>query len=93
MLWADLGAALGYIAHSKSMFFLSFLLTILEQIKWMHIKFCNSNKESWASKRLLILFVIANYVTGVLAEETFDAFAELLAALDIYLIHASSSWR
>ena len=88
VLRADLGTTLGDVAHSKTMLFLRLLLSVTESIQWMHIKFRYSNKESWTSKRLLVLFMVANNMAGVLAEETLDALSEFLAPFDIHLLHS-----
>ena len=53
----------------------------------MHIQFGDTDKETRPRKGLLVLFVITDNMAGVLTEETFDAFAELLTPLNIYLLH------
>jgi hypothetical protein len=50
VLWANLSTALCDVTHSKAMLFLSAALTVFQHIQWMHIEFCNTDKESWASK-------------------------------------------
>src|SRR6266571_1632985 len=52
----------------------------------MHFEPGDSHKEAWTAK-LLLLFVIAQHVTDVLAEKAFDALAKFLHAIDFALIH------
>ncbi len=78
MFWANFSTALGDVTHSEAMLFLRALLAITEHIKRVHIEFSDADKEARSGKGLLILFVIANNVTSILAEETFDALTELL---------------
>jgi hypothetical protein len=67
MLWANFSATLCNVTHTKSMLCLRLFLTVLQDIKWVHIKLGNPNKKSWARKTLFILFMIADYMAGVLA--------------------------
>ena len=92
VLWADLGAALGDVAHSQAVLFLRGLLAVAQDIQWVHIEFGDTNKEARSSKGLLILFVIANNVAGVLTQEALDALTEFLAALHIDLLHTWLAW-
>jgi len=78
MFWANFGTALGDVTHAKTVLFLSALLAIAQGIEWVHIEFCDTDEEARSSKGLLILFVIANNVAGILTQETFDALTELL---------------
>jgi len=78
VLWANFGTALGDVTHSKAMLFLRALLAVTQDIEWVHIKLSNSDEEARSSKGLLILFVIANNVAGILTQEAFDALTELL---------------
>jgi len=63
---------------------------ILEQggavatVERMHLKTGNANEKTRSGK-LLFLIVLAKNVTHVLAEKTFDAFAELLHAIHVQL--------
>jgi hypothetical protein len=50
VLWADFSTALCDVTHSKAMLFLSCALTVFQHIKWVHIEFCDADKESWTSK-------------------------------------------
>jgi hypothetical protein len=50
VLWANLSTALCDVTHSNSVLFLCCALTVFQHIQWVHIKFCNTDKESWASK-------------------------------------------
>src|SRR6266550_4125991 len=52
----------------------------------MHLQPGNANKEARAAK-LLLLVVIAQNVTDILAKKTFNAFTELLHSIDLTLIH------
>src|SRR5437763_1712440 len=52
----------------------------------MHLQTRDAHKEAWPSE-LLLLIVIAQHVTNVLAQKTFDALAKLLHAIDFTLIH------
>ena len=88
MFWADFSTALSYVAHSQTVLFLCGFLAVSQGIERMHIQLGYPDKETRPSKGFLVLFMIANDVAGILAEEALDAFAELLTALDIYLFHA-----
>ncbi len=50
VLWANLITALCNVTETKTMFFLGCLLTIAQHVQWVHIKLCNTNEETWASK-------------------------------------------
>ena len=78
MFWANFSTTLCDVAESKAVFFLGSLFTVTQLIKWMHIEFGNTDKETRTRKGLLVLFVIANNVTCVLAQEAFNALAEFL---------------
>ncbi len=52
----------------------------------MHLQPGDTHKKPWPGKLVLFL-VVAQNVTDILAEEAFDALAELLHAVDIALIH------
>lgn len=78
MFWADLSTTLRDVTHAEAMLFLGALFTIAEHIQWVHIELCDADKEARPCKGLLILFVITDYVAGILAQETFDALAEFL---------------
>src|SRR5512132_830705 len=52
----------------------------------MHLQPGDANKETRTTK-LLLLFVIAQDMTNVLAKKTFNTFAELLHTIHIALIH------
>jgi len=78
VLWANFSTALGDVTHSKAMLFLRTLLAVTQDIEWVHIEFGDTDEEARSSKGLLILFVIANNVAGILTQEAFDALTELL---------------
>jgi len=78
VLWADFSTALGDVTHAKAVLFLRALLTIAEHIEWVHIELCDTDEEARSSEGLLVLFVVADYVTCVLAQEAFNALTELL---------------
>ena len=54
----------------------------------MHLEFGVTDEEARPGEVLLVLFVIANDVTDVLAHEALDAFSKLLASFDVFLEHA-----
>ena len=86
MFRTDLGAALGDVAVTETVLLLSFSPTV-KSIQWVHIKLSQADEKSRASKCFLVLLVISDNVASVLTEKTFDAFAELLAPLNIDLSH------
>jgi hypothetical protein len=45
-----LSTALCDVTHSKTMLFLCGALAVLDAIQWVHIKLCDTDKESWARK-------------------------------------------
>ncbi|SKT96008.1 Uncharacterised protein [Mycobacteroides abscessus subsp. abscessus] len=53
----------------------------------MHLKLGHAHQVARAGEGLLVLFVVAYRVAGVLAQETFDALAEFLRALHVLLLH------
>jgi hypothetical protein len=50
MFWANFGTTFCNVTHAKAVLLLRLLLAIAQHIKWVHIKLCDTNKESWASK-------------------------------------------
>ena len=88
MFGANFGAALGDVAHTKTMFLLGSALSITQGIQGMHIKFSDSNEETRAREGLLILLVVADNMARILAEEALNALTELLASFDVNLFHA-----
>ena len=87
MFGANFGAALGDVAHTKTVFLLGSALSIAQGIQGMHIKFSDSNEETRAREGLLILLVVADYMASILAEEALNALTELLAPFNIDLFH------
>src|SRR6266480_6515662 len=60
----------------------------------MHLQSSHSHKKARSSK-LLVLIVLAQHVTNVLAEEAFNAFAEFLYPVYVLLPHlpvGSGAW-
>ncbi len=87
MLGADLGAALGYVAHPQAVLLLSGLFAILQDIQWVHIQLGDTDEETRSSKRLFVLLVVTDDVASVLTKEALDALSKFLAAFDIHLLH------
>ena len=86
MLGADLGAALGDVAVPEAEIFLRHILAI-QNIQGVHVQLGGAHQEPRAGEGLLVLLVVADHVADVLAQEAFDALAELLGALHILLGH------
>ena len=61
-------------------------------IQRVHFQRGGINQEAGADE-LLVLVVVAQHVADVLAEETFDALAEFLHAVDVLLLHAPGAVR
>jgi len=54
----------------------------------VHLEFGEADEETWAGVVRLVLLVVTDDVADVLAHEALNALAELLAALDVDLLHA-----
>src|SRR5262245_22444071 len=91
MLRAYLGAALGDITQADAHFLLDECRPI-PGIQWMHLQGRDMDEEARAGEGLLLL-MIAQHVADVLAEVAFDAFTELLDAIDLVLVHAPGAIR
>ena len=89
MFRAHLGAALGDIAVANA-------VTILEvadavfRVEWVHLQRCGVHQEARPDE-FIFLVVITDDVADILAQEAFDALAELLHAVDVLLEHGPGS--
>ena len=85
MFRAHLGAALGDIAVANA-------VTILEvadavfRVEWVHLQRRGVHQEARPDE-FIFLMVVADDVADILAQEAFDALAELLHAVDVLLEH------
>src|SRR5262249_9560147 len=86
ILGANFAAAGGDIAETDAMRFFQFADTILN-VERMHFERGDMDEETRAGK-LLEMTMLPQYVAHVMAQETFDALAEFLDAIDILLRHA-----
>src|ERR1035437_132618 len=82
---ADFGAAFCNVAEAQAEIFLE-KFRAGDAIEGMHFKTGDAHEET-GSGELLLLGVVAQHVADVLTEETLDAFAEFLAAVDVDLLH------
>src|SRR3990172_12375967 len=87
MLGADLGAALRDVAETQARLDPGQLLAVMG-IQRVHLQLRQPHEEARARERRLVLLVVADHVTDVLAQEALDTLAELVAALDVLLKHA-----
>ena len=85
VLGADLGAAFGDVAVADALGFLELRQAILG-IEGMHFEGGTVDEESRPDE-FVMLVVIAQHVTNILAQETFDALAEFLDAIHVGLRH------
>ena len=86
VLGADLGAALGDVAHAEAVLRLRLALAV-PRVERVHVELGEPDEEPRPGEGLLVLLVVADHVAGVLAQEALDALAELLAPLDVDLLH------
>src|SRR5579875_3908326 len=84
VLRTDLGAALGDVAVADPLVLLRHALAVL-RVERVHVELGGADEEPRPGERGLVLLVVTDDVTGVLAEVALDALAELLAALDVDL--------
>src|ERR1700752_3497501 len=75
-LGAHLGAALSDVAHTKTMIILRRVLSI-ELVQRVHVEFGDAHQEPRPAVGLLVFLVVTDDVADVLAQEAFDALAEL----------------
>src|SRR5438552_10009043 len=87
----NLGAALGDVAEADPAFMAQVIAPICF-VERMHLVNRGAHEHRRAHE-LLVLVVRAQHVTHVLAQEAFDAFAELLRPLDFELIHPPRAVR
>src|SRR5262249_35162843 len=80
------GAALGDIAVAQAVFFLG-LVAPIPGVQRVHFQLGDAHQKARPGERLLVFLVVADHVADVLTEETLDALAELLRALDVDLRH------
>ncbi|CQA07833.1 Uncharacterised protein [Mycobacteroides abscessus] len=80
------GAAFGDVAIAKSQFLLGHLASI-GHVQRMHFELGDAHQVPRSGERLLVFFVVTYRVAGVLAQEAFDALAELLGTLHVLLLH------
>src|SRR6516165_5305749 len=86
VLGTDLGAALGDVAEADPGVVLDEARAIA-RVQRMHVEAGQLDEEARARERTLLVLVIADHVTDVLAEEALDALVELLDAIDVFLHH------
>lgn len=91
VLRADLSAALGDVAVAQPELLLGHLLAI-HRVQWVHVELGDAHQHARSSEGFVVLLVIAHHVAGVLAQEALNALAELLAALNILLLHPELTW-
>ena len=61
-------------------------------VQRVHLQRRRVDQEARADE-LVVLVVVAQHVADVLAQEALDALAELLHALDVFLLHAPGAVR
>src|SRR5699024_5940241 len=83
---AHLRAALGDVAVAHAELFLGDLAPV-GGVPGMHLQFGHAHEVTGPGEVFLVLLVVTDHVAHVVAQEALDAFAELLAALDIFLLH------
>src|SRR5262249_36821745 len=86
VLRAHLGAALGDVAQADAGDVFDECGAV-DRVEGMHVEAGQLDEESRARKRALVLLVVADHVTHVLAEEALDALVEFLNAIDVLLHH------
>src|SRR5207302_11020665 len=88
---ANLGATLRNVAVTNPLRFGEFLDPAL-RIERMHLQRRHINEEARPDK-VVMLVMLAQHVTYVLAQKAFDAFSKFLHAVHIFLLHAPASIR
>ena len=86
VLRADLGAALGDVAHADAVLGLG-VAAAVELVGRVHVELGQPDEEPRAGEGFLVVLVVTDHVAHVLAHEALDALAELLAALHVDLLH------
>ena len=87
VLGAHLGAALGDVALAQALLLLQELAAVVD-VERVHLELGRAGEEARAGEGGLVLLVVADDVAHVLAQVALDALAELLAPLDVDLLHA-----
>src|SRR5262245_50294259 len=82
---ANFRTAFGDIAEANPEFVLQ-QFGARQTVEWVHFQPGHAHEEARSAK-LVLLLVIAQYVTNVLAEKALNAFAKFLHAIDLALIH------
>src|SRR5438874_4451759 len=86
VLGTDLGAALGDVAEADAGRVLD-VGRAVHRVERVHVEAGQLDEEARPRERALVLLVIADHVTHVLAQEALDALVELLDAIDVLLHH------
>src|SRR6476469_6624068 len=87
VLRAHLGAALGDVAVAQAVLFDGLLRAPGTRVERVHGQLGLAHEVARPGERGLVLLVVAHHVAGVLAQVALDALAELLAPLDVDLLH------
>src|SRR6185437_7859123 len=87
VLRADLGAALGDVAHAEAEIVLRDLAPV-SGVSWVHLELGDPHQEARPGVCGHVLLVVTDHVAHVLAQEALDALAELLRPRDVHLLHA-----
>src|SRR5437867_1890136 len=86
VLRANLGAALGDVAEAEAVRRAN-EIDALVRVERVHLERGEAHEEPRPGEALLVLFVVADDVADILAEEALDALVEFLNALDVLLVH------
>src|SRR5437879_3675612 len=86
VLGAHIGAAFRDVAVGEPVLRADELGAVV-RVERVHLERREADEEARTREAVLVVLVIADDVTHVLAEEALDAFVELLYALDVLLIH------
>src|ERR1700704_4936841 len=86
VLGTDLGAALGDVAEAAARRVLD-VGRAVHRVQRVHVEAGQLDEEARPRERALVLLVIADHVTDVLAQEALDALVEFLDAIDVLLHH------
>src|SRR2546422_308810 len=92
VLGTDLGAALGDVAEADAGRVLDEGRAV-HRVEGMHVEAGQLDEEARAREHALVLLVVTDDVTDVLAEEALDALVELLDAIDVLLHHPIGAVR
>src|SRR6202041_2054010 len=85
VLGAHLGAALRDVAHAQAAVVRQ--LAAVVDVEGVHLELGEADEEAGPGVLGLVLLVVADDVADVLAHEALDALTELLAPLDVDLLH------